>query len=190
MTDDPLEQDGERRIRGIRENRLLAAQQKEQYLEMLEDVSDTELITTTSAPDPLHEMEMQRRLKSAVFDLKEEVVASRESSETMTSKLNASIADLTSEITTFRTSADEAAKKSDKAAGKLVLLTWVIIGLTVIVAGLTVVLVILTVRGDQPSPPPARPQPTHSVTRPHRSGKAPTASTPPQRATDSRTRRT
>jgi hypothetical protein len=176
MTDNPLAPEDERRFREIRENRLRVADEQEQYFEMLMDVSDEELITTARTPDPLHEMEMQRRLKSAVFYLTKEVVASRESSERLTGRLDASIADLTLEIITFRTSADQAAEKSDKAAGKLVHLTWVIVVFTVIVAVLTVVLVISTVRGDQVSPPPARPQPTHSVTSgPHPSGKATTA---------------
>jgi hypothetical protein len=180
MTDNPSEHKDKRRIRERRENRLLAADQQEQYFEMLTDVSDEELITTAGTPDPLHEMEMQRRLKSAVFDLTKEVVASRESSERMTGKLDASIVDLTREIITFRTSADEAAKKSDRAAGKLILLTWVIAGLTLIVAVLTVVLVILTVRGSQPpaDPNPRTPSPTVSPTVSTPAAKSTTASWP------------
>ena len=165
MTDNsPEPEDG--KIREIRENRLLVADQQEQYFEMLTDVSDEELITTAGELHPVHEMEMQRRLKSAVFDLTTEVVASRESSERLTSQLDASIADLTGEIVTFR-------KSSDTAAAKLAHLTWVIIVLTVIIAGLTVALVILTLRGGQASPASARSHPAHSVT-PSPSGKSAT----------------
>jgi hypothetical protein len=78
---------------------------------------------------------MQRRLKDTTERLTAETIKSRESSERLTSQLDASIASLTAETV-------KAARASDRAARRLVWLTVVLVVFTAALVALTVVLAV------------------------------------------------
>jgi len=82
-------------------------------------LADNELLGLAGRRTDIYEMEMQRRLKSAVLDL-------------------------TAELVTFRESSEAAARKADEAAGRLMRLTGWLIAFTVALVVLTVVVVVLT----------------------------------------------
>lgn len=86
-----------------------------------------------SVVNPGFEMELNRRLKDAVEKLTAETIASRESSAQLIRQLDASISGLTAETA-------KAARASDRAARRLVLLTVVLVVLTGVLVYLTALL--------------------------------------------------
>ncbi|SRR6266571_9214137 len=99
VTDDGELSWRERQRRGQVQARQEIRDQHVENARRLGDLSDAELIAQAPGfPGPGHEMEMSRRLKDSV-EL------------------------LTAELVTFRTSPEDAAARSDAAAGRLVRLT-------------------------------------------------------------------
>jgi len=83
-----------RRRRDLEKQRAVRIQSQEntaQYISMIDDLSDTELMEmlphAPGVSDPHIEMEMQRRLKGAIFSLIREIVEFRESSEAADKRL-------------------------------------------------------------------------------------------------------
>lgn len=83
-----------RRRRDLEEQRVARIQRQDdtaQYVSMIGELSDTELMEllphAPGVSDPHIEMEMQRRLKGAIFSLIGEIVGFRESSEVADKRL-------------------------------------------------------------------------------------------------------
>jgi hypothetical protein len=151
-------------MREMGETRLALEAQRVERASQLAQLSDAQLIAAVTPVGISHPMEMDRRLRDAVENLTAETIKSREASKALGARLNDSFTSLTREIVTFR-------KSSDAAAGKLAVLTWVIIGLTA-------ALVVLTVRGGDTSPALVQPHSARSVSPSRKAATAPASHAP------------